>query len=414
MLPHIQAHQEQLRQRVVDLYKGQDNGIEKGEGSRGGKVIGHTKSGKPIYATNGMNHKHSDFTPEDHKDAAELNKTVAAQYRERAFGSRGVGQTKMKDSEQFHNQFAREHEEQATKKSGEKKEFRPGVDLGASFEKMKNIKKSITENLSPIEYQQLQKSRIAISIGSKALTDEELEKSATDFFEKGRKAAQGEVRKFGGKDYIKTANGWRIVGKNGGKHKDVAETLHGKKEGVGNDPSSKEAAHPLEQLDQAQVADAVSHMKDLELVGHANKVRNHTADHVVNALHDELTKRGGTPTFKRKDVHDTASGKKEDKSSEALSKEEKEYTQDIKDYFQDIADIEVSSNFSLKSIAKQHGLDTSTISTLLCNLEDTDVMADIAAGNYNSFDIEDSSQFNDGYYGIMEDLGLSNEEDEDE
>jgi len=52
-----------------------------GEGSRGGKVIGHTKSGKPIYDVSGHSWgpkahgahmaKHAkDFSAQDHKDAA--------------------------------------------------------------------------------------------------------------------------------------------------------------------------------------------------------------------------------------------------------------------------------------------------------------------------------------------------------
>jgi hypothetical protein len=47
--------------------------IEKGgEGSKGGKVIGHTKSGKPIYDK--PEHKaHTDFTEEDHRDAAKVH-----------------------------------------------------------------------------------------------------------------------------------------------------------------------------------------------------------------------------------------------------------------------------------------------------------------------------------------------------
>ena len=45
-----------------------------GEGSRGGKILGHTRSGKPIYA------KHADrraaastFTHQDHRDASALH-----------------------------------------------------------------------------------------------------------------------------------------------------------------------------------------------------------------------------------------------------------------------------------------------------------------------------------------------------
>ena len=37
------------KQRLKDNIKGSQELIEKAEGARGGKVIGHTKSGKPIY-----------------------------------------------------------------------------------------------------------------------------------------------------------------------------------------------------------------------------------------------------------------------------------------------------------------------------------------------------------------------------
>lgn len=43
-----------------------------GEGSRGGRIVGHTSSGKPIY----MNHghpAHKDFTQKDHHEAAMLH-----------------------------------------------------------------------------------------------------------------------------------------------------------------------------------------------------------------------------------------------------------------------------------------------------------------------------------------------------
>lgn len=43
-----------------------------GEGSRGGKIIGHTKSGKPIYDTHD-HPSHSNFTSQDHEDAVEAH-----------------------------------------------------------------------------------------------------------------------------------------------------------------------------------------------------------------------------------------------------------------------------------------------------------------------------------------------------
>lgn len=49
----------------LDLVKG-------GEGSKGGKVIGHTKSGKPIYDSH-SHESHKDFSSEDHKDAYQLH-----------------------------------------------------------------------------------------------------------------------------------------------------------------------------------------------------------------------------------------------------------------------------------------------------------------------------------------------------
>lgn len=57
---------EKARVQSDELLKG-------GEGSRGGKVIGHTKSGKPIYEEH--NHpEHKDFTVHEHLDAAEIHR----------------------------------------------------------------------------------------------------------------------------------------------------------------------------------------------------------------------------------------------------------------------------------------------------------------------------------------------------
>jgi len=56
-------------QERLDIAKAMDSEIEKAEGSRGGKIIGHTKSGKPIYDS--ANHAaHADFTSDEHKEAA--------------------------------------------------------------------------------------------------------------------------------------------------------------------------------------------------------------------------------------------------------------------------------------------------------------------------------------------------------
>lgn len=43
-----------------------------GEGSKGGKIIGHTKSGKPIYDSHG-HAAHAGFAKPDHRDAAKMH-----------------------------------------------------------------------------------------------------------------------------------------------------------------------------------------------------------------------------------------------------------------------------------------------------------------------------------------------------
>jgi hypothetical protein len=58
------------------------NILEKAEGSRGGKIIGHTRSGKPIYDS--FNHpKHKDFNAHDHTDAADAQNNLVQKHREK-------------------------------------------------------------------------------------------------------------------------------------------------------------------------------------------------------------------------------------------------------------------------------------------------------------------------------------------
>ena len=47
-----------------------------GEGSRGGHIMGHTSSGKPIYSY-AAHENHSNFTPVDHAEAAHLHQHLA-------------------------------------------------------------------------------------------------------------------------------------------------------------------------------------------------------------------------------------------------------------------------------------------------------------------------------------------------
>lgn len=51
----------------------------KGEGSKGGKIIGHTKSGKPVYQGK-SGHDYKDFSEDDHRDAARFHESESSKY----------------------------------------------------------------------------------------------------------------------------------------------------------------------------------------------------------------------------------------------------------------------------------------------------------------------------------------------
>ena len=87
-----------------------------GPGSRGGRVIGRTKSGKPIYASH-SHPSHKDFTSPDHKEAANLLNEGRAQLvslekakgRDKAFSAATSSRLNdLVESEDFHKAQAKE------------------------------------------------------------------------------------------------------------------------------------------------------------------------------------------------------------------------------------------------------------------------------------------------------------------
>lgn len=69
--------------RVASVVVGRELIEKGGEGSKGGKVIGHTKSGKPIYAHKDANHEHyKNFTPSEHREAAEFHEKEFRKHEE--------------------------------------------------------------------------------------------------------------------------------------------------------------------------------------------------------------------------------------------------------------------------------------------------------------------------------------------
>ena len=72
----------------------------KGEGSRGGRIIGHTRSGKPIYASNGRSawkKHHKGFNEQDHKDAEHVNSQYQTHHEKVGGGKGDAGDTNAED-----------------------------------------------------------------------------------------------------------------------------------------------------------------------------------------------------------------------------------------------------------------------------------------------------------------------------
>lgn len=79
--------------------------------------------------------------------------------------------------------------------------------------------------------------------------------------------------------------------------------------------------------------------------------------------------------------------------------------EELNEHFEMMADVELSEDFNFEDFAQEHfNVSEEDLLTALYNLEDEDVMKDIAEGDYSSFDISDSSIFNDGYEDMMADF----------
>lgn len=79
--------------------------------------------------------------------------------------------------------------------------------------------------------------------------------------------------------------------------------------------------------------------------------------------------------------------------------------EELDEHFEMMIEEGLSEEFNMEDFMSEHpNIKEEDLMTALYNLEDEDVMRDIAQGNYSSFDLDDSSQFNDGYEDMMEDF----------
>ncbi len=79
-----------------------------GPGSRGGRIIGHTSGGKPVYDTFHNHHgSHSDFTAREHTEATVIHAKVMEKIsREKRTAANRVRHEKHQESLTFHAQGA--------------------------------------------------------------------------------------------------------------------------------------------------------------------------------------------------------------------------------------------------------------------------------------------------------------------
>jgi len=102
----------------------QENILEKGgEGSRGGKIIGHTKSGKPVYENrNAMAEKK--YTSKDHDDASYAH----LDHNKKTEGKRNEHHTSEFDRHHDTSQYKKKNEELESEDKKEGKSFRHSDD----------------------------------------------------------------------------------------------------------------------------------------------------------------------------------------------------------------------------------------------------------------------------------------------
>lgn len=110
-----------IKKSIFNGFSNSEDVLEKAEGSRGGKVIGHTKSGKPIYQQH-KNEAHRNFTVEDHKDAIKLHREQAQKHFDIVNKTTSSSIKKKNNDDAYgNNEQANRHERESKSKEVNKK-----------------------------------------------------------------------------------------------------------------------------------------------------------------------------------------------------------------------------------------------------------------------------------------------------
>jgi hypothetical protein len=93
----------------------------------------------------------------------------------------------------------------------------------------------------------------------------------------------------------------------------------------------------------------------------------------------------------------------EEEILDLLGTEIKRLEDEVLDYFED-HDVDTEHQcLDLRAMARETGISIHNLHVWLLNMEDADVMQDIANGDYESFDVDDRNQFSDSYLDLMSD-----------
>lgn len=113
-----------LYDKAVEQLNGLIEKAGKGEGSRGGHIIGHTKSGKPVYKTQAAGrNSYEKFSAQDHKDAAELHRKVAEDHHTKSsIGYSTYAKTHHASMRDWHHDTAQAHDIKANKQGKQEHE----------------------------------------------------------------------------------------------------------------------------------------------------------------------------------------------------------------------------------------------------------------------------------------------------
>lgn len=199
------------------------------------------------------------------------------------------------------------------------------------------------------ERQQQINKAISNSIGSTyALSDEQLEKSANDYFEKGgKKAVIGETRTFGGKEYVKTDKGWRVKNKGNKKtdsksqNKKETPRLGSEHDGKSHSEIRKLINENHEKHYNKEIPDKEYFANHHSLVAALNRTsESKKINEDWKKVQDEMAKK-----------FDSASEKKEEKEESKDKKiflDDVEISDDIKDWLKETyADVEDDNDYKI-------------------------------------------------------------------